>query len=438
MSGKNVDRSRVLSLWVPLALSWLLMAAEQPAVSATIARLSEQKIQLAAWGSVVFPISLVVEGPIIMLLAASTALCGDREGYTRVRGFMVWMGGTLTLIHLAVALTPLYGFVTDVLLDIPPEVSGAARLPLVIMTPWTWAIAYRRFQQGVLIRFEEGRAVTEGTLARLAAVLVVLVALGQTSLPGAVVGATAISLGVCIEALFVSFRVRPVLERLQGAPPPGSAPLNRTSFAAFYAPLALTPLLTLCVQPIGSAAMGRMPREIDSLAAWGPVYALVFIPRSLGMAYNEVVVTLLGQPGAHRALKQVRNGLAFGVTAFLAILALTPLAGLWFGEVQALEADLASFARVCLLIALPMPLNQVFQSWFQGALVAARKTRAITEAVLVYLLVAVVGCTMGVQTTGEPGIYWTLGTLVTAGLCQTCWLWLRSREAMLSYRGSPT
>ncbi len=38
----------------------------------------------------------------------------------------------------------------------------------MIMTPWTWAIAYRRFQQGA-IRFGKTSAVGIGTAVRLTA-----------------------------------------------------------------------------------------------------------------------------------------------------------------------------------------------------------------------------------------------------------------------------
>jgi len=68
--------------WWPLAASWLLMAMELPALSAVVARLPNPQINLAAWGGVVFPVSLIIEAPIIMLLAASTALSKDMASYS--------------------------------------------------------------------------------------------------------------------------------------------------------------------------------------------------------------------------------------------------------------------------------------------------------------------------------------------------------------------
>jgi len=66
----NLTGRCVFSVWWPLAASWLLMALELPALSAVLTRMEDPQIQLAAWGGVIFPICLIVEAPIIMLLAA--------------------------------------------------------------------------------------------------------------------------------------------------------------------------------------------------------------------------------------------------------------------------------------------------------------------------------------------------------------------------------
>ena len=65
------------------------MGAELPALSAVIARLPNPVVNLAAYGGVVFPLALIIESPIIMLLAASTALCKDWASYRKLYRFMM-------------------------------------------------------------------------------------------------------------------------------------------------------------------------------------------------------------------------------------------------------------------------------------------------------------------------------------------------------------
>ena len=80
------------------------------------------------------------------------------------------------------------------------------------MTPWTWSIAYRRFHQGVLIRFGRSKAITIGTFIRLATDLVVLgTGFLIHTIPGIVVATSAVAMGVIAEAIYIGLVVRPVL-----------------------------------------------------------------------------------------------------------------------------------------------------------------------------------------------------------------------------------
>ena len=46
----NLSLNRVFLFWVPLAAMWLIMAAEQPSITAIVSRLPDAKINLAASG----------------------------------------------------------------------------------------------------------------------------------------------------------------------------------------------------------------------------------------------------------------------------------------------------------------------------------------------------------------------------------------------------
>ena len=121
------------------------MAAELPALSAIVARLPQPEINLAAYGGIVFPLALIIESPIIMLLSASTAVCKDWDSYRKVYRFMMVTSAVMTCVHILIAFTPFYDTVVIKILGAPMEIVEPARLGLRIMLPWTWSIAYRRF-----------------------------------------------------------------------------------------------------------------------------------------------------------------------------------------------------------------------------------------------------------------------------------------------------
>ncbi|MEN8164129.1 MAG: hypothetical protein ABFS37_08365, partial [Acidobacteriota bacterium] len=76
--------TRTSIFWAPLALTWLMMAVEGPLLTAVIARMADPKLNLAAFG-VAFAFALIVEAPVIMMMAASTALVSNRETYLKLR-----------------------------------------------------------------------------------------------------------------------------------------------------------------------------------------------------------------------------------------------------------------------------------------------------------------------------------------------------------------
>lgn len=425
-----VDSRLVLSTYWPLAASWLMMGLELPAVSAVMARLPDPEIHLAAYGGIVFPLALLVEAPIIMLLAASTALSRDRVAYRKLVRFTVVAAAVLTAIHVLIAATPLYDWVVGRLLDAPADIRSPARIGLLLMTPWTAAIAFRRLQQGVLIRCGHSRTVGVGTGVRLATnVLCLSFGWWSGRWPGIVVGAGSVACGVVAEAIFIAIRTRPVLQELPEHDPE-AVPLTRSRFVRFYTPLALTSMITLLALPIGSAAMGRMPGTLASLAVWPVINGLTFTLRALGLAYNEVVVALLERDGAYKPLFRFAVRLAAGVSGVLLLITATPLSRLWFENLSGLNPELVALGRSTLWLAVLMPAASVMQSWLTGILVNRHRTRVISEAVVLHLSVVGVILGAGIVWGGAPGIQVAVTATFAALLVQIVWLVRGARSSI--------
>ena len=302
------------------------MGLEGPAISAVVSRLAEPTVNLAAFGGVVFPLALLVEAPIIMMLAASTALCRDWPSYIKLRRFMNRLGFSLTVIHIIMVATPVYFFLARDVIQAPEEIIGPARIGLLIMIPWTWSIAYRRLHQGVLIRFGHSLKVGLGTGVRLCADGIVLAVGLVLGWPGIVVATCALSAGVLIEALYVHLTVQPTLKYELKPSPPAPVPLTTRAMLDFYIPLSLTQLFLLIATPLASAAMSRMPMAIESLAAWPVVAGVMFITRGFGGAYNEVVVTYVERPRTTSPLRRFALVLVVVSSASLLVLAIPPVA----------------------------------------------------------------------------------------------------------------
>ncbi len=382
-----------------MAATWLMMSIEGPFLAAVIARLADPKFNLAAYG-VAFAFAVLVEAPVIMILSASTALVEDSASFRKLRNFTYALNALITGVMLMLLAPPVFDLVMEDLIGLPPSVTRLTYVSLVIMIPWPAAIGYRRFYQGLLIRDGLTRLVAYGTLVRLTAMVsTALILYGLTDVPGAYLGAAALSVGVSVEALVSRLMVRGTVRKLRATEAVAEEPLDYRRIVSFYLPLALTSLIGLAVHPIVTFFMGRAPYPVESLAVLPVVNSLSFIFRAMGLSYQEVAIALLGKQHEHvRELGRFALVLGLSASAGLALIGFTPLAYVWFETVSGLSRELTAFAIAPTRILALLPALSVLLSFQRAILVQGRLTRPITVAtatevagILVTLLVLIQG-----------------------------------------------
>ena len=382
MHGSTLTYRQIFLFWLPLAGTWLMMAVEGPYLAAIIARLDRPTENLAAFG-VAFAFAIIIEAPVIMLMAAATALVRNRHSYLALRRFAYGLGAILTGAQLVVVLPPVFAWIAD-MVGLPPEVARLTHQGLAIMLPWPVAIGYRRFRQGLLISHNLTRRVAYGTVLRLVTMsIVALVTSRILSLQGVHVGASALAVGVVVEAVASRWMTREIVSKLLDGQleRASTTPLTLGAIASFYLPLALTSVLAMAVQPMVTFFMGQSRFALQSLAVLPVVHGLTFIFRALGLSYQEVGIALLGDRRQH--YRQIRNfacGLAVAAAAGLGLIAYTPLASIWFLDISGLTPELSAFAFRPVQILALFPAGSVWMAFQRAVLVHARETTSITWA----------------------------------------------------------
>lgn len=416
----------LLARYLPLAFSFELMLLEAPSVQWAIGRLPETQTNLAAWGLTI-QIALLIESPVIMLLATATALVSNTDTFQALKRFMLRLAVLCTLLTAAIAFTPLFELVTHGIMGQPTPIVEAARLPLQLMLLWTAAIAWRRFYQGVLVRQGKTSRVTWGTLARLAAVLLpALILSSQGGLSGAATAAVAIMSGVLVEAVCASSFARVVVRQL---PPPkqGDPTLTQKEISRFHTPLALTTVLTLLAQPLTSAAIARLPLADQTLAAWPVVFSAVLVLRGWGFAVQEITVAQLREDSAadgSLARFAVKVGAVSSLTTLL--MALTPLASLYCSALG-VPNELHALVRSGILWAVLLPFLASVSSYLRGVLVAYQQTMAVYWGMALGLLVQAGALAAGVLAQ-QPPIQTAAVAFTLAGVAETAYLLVKARK----------
>lgn len=434
----TVERSQTQSyagiflFWLPLGVMWLMMAAEQPLLTAVIARMPEAAVNLAAFG-VVFAIALVAESPIIQMLSAATALTGNRWDYGMLLKLLHILALALTALHALVAFTPLYDLIVGGLLNVPENVLETSRVPFAVMAPFSAAVGYRRFWQGTLIRHGKTWIVPISILVRLVAVAAILLAGSRnTELSGAMLAALALSGGVIVAAVTAGIMNRIMV--VPGLPEPAEDEerLGWHGLLEFYVPLSLTTVVFLAARPMVTFGIARSQMPELSLAVWPVINAFMFLFNSLALSYQEVAIALLKQNRAnYRKLSRFTIGMAAALSSGMLLISVSPLRTIWFSQVSGLTPDLLALVPVPLLLLCVVPALVTVRSFSRARYVTRSRTRVLTAGAVVFTIVLFALVFTGPLVVSLPGAVIAAFAMVVANAAENGYLLFGNPDKLL-------
>ena len=424
---------KIFILWVPLAATWLMMAAERPFLAAVIARLADPKFNLAAFG-VAYSFGVLIEAPVIMLMSASTALVKNRDSYIKLRNFSLTLIAMCTLIMVIFVAPPVFYFIVQRLIGLPENVARLTHQACLLLIPWPGAIGYRRLYQGILIRSDLTRRVAYGTVIRLTTMASIALACYLFfPLNGAKVGALSLSLSVLAEAIacriMVHNSVKQVLSKELNAQT--EKPLSYRYITKFYYPLALTSVIGLAVHPMLTFSMGHSRMPIESLAVLPVVNALVFFFRSIGLSFQEVGIVLLGKNNEHfEKLRNFALFLGIGAVSALSLITFTGISHIWFHKISGLSLELTGFARLPAQIMSILPGLTLLISFQRALLVKNEKTMPITIATSIEVIAIIIILLITVAGLNLIGAVAAATAMLIGRLCANTYLFVPCRNAL--------
>lgn len=377
---RPLTQRAILFFWLPLAFSWMLMTFEGPWIQGVISRRPDAELQLAAFG-IVFSLMILIESPVIMLLATSSALSRDGQAYRILSRFAMGLNVFVTIVAVLMAFTPLLDLWLGGVLGIPPDVIDAARPGVALMILFPGFIGYRRFYQGILINHNHTRVIGTGTILRLIVSAGLAMLIGAiTDWPGVVLGGIGLGAAVAAESLYVRYMARADVADLKRTPRPASKPdLNYGAAMRFHLPLALTSIMTLLVRPLIESGLASTDDARAALAAWPVIFSIFLILRSGGMAWQEVVIALSRSRQALDALRRFTLMLGFGTSGLMLVLSFTPAIDIYTGTVLGIPENIQPLVKLGAQIGVLIPMLTTFQSYLRALLMRSDRTARIYQ-----------------------------------------------------------
>lgn len=414
------------------------MSVESPISTALIGRTPDPTLQTAGF-LVMMMLSLWVESPVIDLLSTGTTWSTSRDNAREIQRFALGMMFWATAAHALIALTPVYGWLTISVLRMPPELAEVVRIPLILMLPWSPCIGWRRWRQGVMIRAGETKAIGIGTFLRLISIVGVgLILLAATPLPGIQVAACALSASVFVEAVYVHYASRAVMEEMQ--PKPGVPTVTQAQLLRFHMPLTLATMVMMTATPLVGVYLAKVANPVEQMAAWQVAASIAWVFRTMTFAIPEVVIALADEEQHRDELRRFCVGLGALLSALLLVFTLGGMLAAFMASFQRVRPEVVEIAQRALIYCSPMPAINGFLSYFRGRLTHAKKTGPRLVSIALAILALLLFMQIGLALKWE-GVFIAAVALVASQVVETLvqgiW-WIRTKRELEFLRAHPS
>jgi hypothetical protein len=363
------------TLWrefLPLSLSDVTMAYGDPMMTTTLAHLPDAQNNLAAV-NIAKSLAIFFESPIIMILHAANALAGSQDSRKALWRFTLLVGGGLTFLLSLLGLPIIFNFVGVSLLGIPSAMLATVSQVLLLMGGWPFAIAWRRYFQGLLIYHGQSRAVAKASIFRLFTLALVLTGGFFLPITGGILAGFALISGVIVEAIAVT-----IFARLSGAilPPQieqPNLPRNLTQVWKFYLPLANSMMVVWGGRAILISILARAEDATIAIAAWSAAWGLVLVIANSTRMVQQMVIKYRHQV-SDRQLLTFAISVGAACSTVLLLMSLTPIGDRIVQSFIGNDLTLAKSIKPVLLICAIVPLFVALQNAIQGFLVSENRT----------------------------------------------------------------
>ena len=419
------------TLWrefLPLSLSDVTMACGDPMITTTLAHLPDAQVNLAAVG-IAKSLAIFFESPIIMILHASNALAGSQDSRKALWRFTLLVGGGLTFLLSLLGLPIIFSFVGVSLLGIPSAMLATVSQVLLLMGGWPFAIAWRRYFQGLLIYHGQSRAVAKASIFRLFTLALVLTGGFFFPISGGVLAGFALISGVIVEAVAVT-----IFARLSGATiPPETVtqpnlPRNLAQVGKFYLPLANSMMVVWGGRAILISILARAGDATVAIAAWSAAWGLVLVIANSTRMIQQMVIKYHHQV-SDKQLLTFAISVGAACSTLLLFMSLTPVGDRIVQSFIGNDLTLAKSMKPVLLICAIVPLLVALQNATQGFLVSENRTGHVNLSTWLGTGTLLIIATLAINK-GMNGAISAAMAMITSMLVEvTCLIWKRAAKS---------
>ncbi len=372
---------QIFDFYWPLVLTSQMMTLTAPIINMGLGRSTDPKVQLAGY-AVGFGLLVFMNSPLFPFVQTNAVLGVGSAARRSLFRKQIGLASCISLLQLALVLTPGSETIFGKLMGSTPAVSELARKVAMVQWPIPLLITIRSYFYGLVMRHKNTRIISQATGLRLALLAsIIFGAMGLNHMPGAILGAASLTVGIATEMIYISVRgLRLVRRQAKGIDgPEPDAIVSWQRFMGFIGPLMVNAVTWSAMRPVLNAIVGRTADPDLAQASFGLVLPLLILSSSPLWAFNSTTVVLV------KKREDLPTMLRFGLTTIalfivsIAVVVWTPLRDLLLDRVFSLLPGQALYiAVVPALMLIPyQPITLGLRTISSGFLMSQHRTRAI-------------------------------------------------------------
>jgi len=352
----------------PLALTGIGMVLSVQFQNATLARYPEAVTELA-----IVALAHGVFGffnACLQFISQLTNVYARSPRATRRTWHFVLLASAIIMAPLLlIATTELGQLLVQTAFGIDAALSQRVAVYLILMCPLVLLNAQRHYLTGLMIQAHRTGWVTTCNFVYLGTVIVMLVLgfrLGWAA-PYVIVGAELIGVSVLIAIL--------LLAKQRAYQPPDTAEHEDVTFSEltkFFIPVSTTGVMFALSRPVLFAFVSRTPNGLLAIAALRVAFDFSMLFQQAANQFRHFFISF-----GFDDIEQKRRFMvlvALGITAVMALFALTPLSNWVWGTVMGLPAELMALSVEVLIMMCLMPTVIIYRNYFHSRLMHLRRT----------------------------------------------------------------
>ncbi|WP_419887284.1 multi antimicrobial extrusion protein MatE [Neobacillus niacini] len=389
---EELNMKSLFIFFIPLGLSASLVTISHIIINSTLVRADNSEFILATY-AIAMSLFGITERLGNLLRQTCSSLVRDKGSYKLMSHFSFYLIGSLMLVAFAVAYTPAGDFIFAKIFGAKETMVDDIKAIYQVLIFVTIFSALRCLAQGVIIYNRQTKWLTIGMVIRLAAMYLLSLYFIHTGHITGVSGAMIFLTGMIVECIISFIEARTLVRKM---PPKHELKIeSKKSIFKFYSPLMLSSVIVVMIGPAINIALGKTVNIELAIASYAIALSVTQLILSFFSYIHQIVINFYGEQNA--LVKKFLLVIGFVPCILVAILAYTPLGGLFFEHVigvngRLLDASIQVF-KVTMLMALVFP----FVDYFNGLLMVYKRTKVTIFSQSANFVVTLISLVIGVN-----------------------------------------